>query len=73
MLNKIIILTDGIRGHYHQSLGIANWLKRLSNAEVETVSVPKFKGVKRFLYLKIFARFIKFNAILQPSSADLSR
>ncbi|MBQ3627224.1 MAG: mitochondrial fission ELM1 family protein [Synergistaceae bacterium] len=63
MLNKIIILTDGIRGHYHQSLGIANWLKRLSNAEVETVSVPKFKGVKRFLYLKIFARFIKFNAL----------
>lgn len=63
MLNKIIILTDGIRGHYHQSLGIANWLKRLSNAEVETVSVPKFKGVKRFLYLKVFARFIKFNAL----------
>ena len=63
MLNKIIILTDGIRGHYHQSLGIANWLKRLGNAEVETVSVPKFKGVKRFLYLKIFARFIKFNAL----------
>ena len=62
-MNKIIILTDGIRGHYHQSLGIANWLKRLSNAEVETVSVPKFKGVKRFLYLKIFARFIKFNAL----------
>ena len=62
-MNKIIILTDGIRGHYHQSLGIANWLKRLSNAEVETMSVPKFKGVKRFLYLKIFARFIKFNAL----------
>ena len=62
-MNKIIILTDGIRGHYHQSLGIANWLKRLSNAEVETVSVPKFKGVKRFLYLKIFAGFIKFNAL----------
>lgn len=62
-MNKITILTDGIRGHYHQSLGIANWLKRLSNAEVETVSVPKFKGVKRFLYLKIFARFIKFNAL----------
>lgn len=63
-MNKITILTDGIRGHYHQSLGIANWISRLNNnCEVETVSVPKFKGVKRFLYLKIFARFIKFNAL----------
>ena len=59
MLNKVIILSDGIRGHYHQSLGIANWLSRLSNAEVVTINVPKFAGFKRFLYFKIFARLLK--------------
>ena len=59
MLNKVIILSDGIRGHYHQSLGIANWLSRLSNAEVVTLNVPKFAGLKKFLYFKIFARLLK--------------
>ena len=52
----IIILSDGIRGHYHQSVGIAQWLERLGGGHVEeTVSVPKLSGLDRFLKLKMFA------------------
>ena len=29
---RIILLNDGIRGHRHQALGIAQWLERLAEA-----------------------------------------
>lgn len=50
----VIILSDGIIGHYHQSLGVAEWLKRLCGAELEqTVNVPKISGLQKLLKLKL--------------------
>lgn len=66
-LNKIIILSDGIRGHFHQSLGVAKWIERIEGvgrkpamrAEIKIIEVPKFSGLKKFLCLKLLARFLK--------------
>lgn len=34
--NHVVIVSDNIRGHYHQSLGIARWIERLQpNVEVD--------------------------------------
>lgn len=53
----IILLSDDIRGHYHQSLGIAEWLERLSGAHLEQiVHVPKLHGLQKFMKLKVSAR-----------------
>ncbi len=63
---NIIILSDDIRGHFHQSLGVAKWLERLADAHIENIiSVPKFKGFKKFLTLKISARALKNQNISQ--------
>lgn len=56
---RVVILSDGIRGHYHQSLGVAKWLERISGAEVsQTIIVPKLSGVKRLLQMKILVKKI---------------
>ena len=53
----IVLLSDGIRGHYHQSLGIAQWLEHLGSGELQpVVNVPKFSGWERFMRLKLLAR-----------------
>ena len=53
--DHIIVLSDGIRGHYHQSLGIAQWLERLGGGKLaEPVNVPQFSGLQRILKLKLY-------------------
>ena len=56
---KVVIISDGIRGHFHQSLGIARWLERLDNTEIQgPVEVPKLSGLKKFFKLKLPSRKI---------------
>lgn len=56
-LKHIVIISDGIRGHYHQSLGVSKWLERLSKAKIEEeILIPKLTGIKRFIKLKIMSR-----------------
>ena len=44
---NVLILSDGIGGHYHQSLGIANWLVRLGGSKLmQSIEVPKDKALK---------------------------
>ena len=51
----IILLSDGIRGHYHQSLGVAQWLEKLGGGHLEDpVNVPHFSGLERLLKLKLY-------------------
>ena len=58
----VILLSDDIRGHYHQSLGIAEWLERLCGAHIEQiVHVPKLSGLQKFLTLKLSARKLATN------------
>ena len=53
--DHIILLSDGIRGHYHQSLGIAQWLEKLGGGHLEDpVNVPHFSGLERVMKLKLF-------------------
>lgn len=59
MLRRVVILSDGIRGHFHQSLGVARWLERLAGVEVEpVVIVPKLSGLRRLVMMKILVRKI---------------
>lgn len=52
--DHIILMSDGIRGHYHQSLGVAQWLERLGGGHLEDpVNVPKFHGLSRLLKMKL--------------------
>lgn len=53
---RIVLLSDGIRGHKHQSLGIARWLERLCGASIHEIEVPHLSGLKRFRALKLQAR-----------------
>lgn len=56
----IVVVSDGIRGHYHQSGGIAEWIERLSGAKFEdTITIPEYSGIKRFMALKFSARKLK--------------
>ncbi|MBQ7154964.1 MAG: mitochondrial fission ELM1 family protein [Synergistaceae bacterium] len=51
----IVIISDGIRGHYHQSLGIAQWLERMGGGTIDaTLTVPKLSGLEKMLKLKVF-------------------
>ena len=51
----IIIVSDGIRGHYHQSLGVAQWLERLGGGNLDaTITIPKLSGLAWLLRLKLF-------------------
>lgn len=53
--DHIILLSDGIRGHYHQSLGIAQWLERLGAGSLgEPINVPKLSGLEKLMKLKLF-------------------
>ena len=53
---RVVVLSDGIRGHKHQSLGIARWLERLCEVNIREVEVPRLHGLKRFCQLKLAAR-----------------
>ena len=57
-LARILILTEGIRGHLFQSRGIAYWLSGKTGAEIREFQVPRLKGWDRFWQLKVIARFI---------------
>ena len=53
--DHIVLISDGIRGHYHQSLGIAEWLVRLGGAELhQPVNIPHLTGLDWLFKLKIF-------------------
>ncbi len=55
--DHIILMSDGIRGHYHQSLGIAQWLEKMGGGHLEDpVNVPHFTGLERVMKLKLFVR-----------------
>ena len=57
----VIVVSDQIRGHFHQSLGIAKWLERLGGAEVgEPFKIPKL-SFKQKLKLKLSARKLASN------------
>ena len=50
----VVIVSDNIRGHYHQSLGVAEWIGRLGGAEVgEPVKLPEISSMKKFWGLKV--------------------
>lgn len=52
-LERVVVLSDGIRGHFHQSIGVANWLKRLSDITVEPmITVPVLHGFKKLIHMK---------------------
>ncbi len=56
----VVVVSDGIRGHYHQSSGIAEWINRLSGAKFEdTINIPKFSGLKKITALKLSAHKLK--------------
>lgn len=58
-IKRVVIISDGIRGHFHQSLGIAKWLERLAEVKQgEIITVPKLTGIKKLLMTKIFVRKI---------------
>jgi mitochondrial fission protein ELM1 len=52
----VVILSDGIRGHLHQSRGVAHWIAAATGARVIERDVPRFSGIRRFLLMKIAAR-----------------
>ena len=53
---RIVIISDGIRGHIHQSLGVGEWLERLSGAMLDPtmVNIPEMTFFDRVLKLKMF-------------------
>ena len=56
----VVVVSDGIRGHYHQAGGIAEWIERLNGAKFEdTINIPKFSGLKKFMALKVSARKLR--------------
>ena len=62
-IKRVVIISDGIRGHFHQSLGVAKWLERLAEVKQgEIITVPKFTGLKKLVMMKISARKIAFNS-----------
>ncbi|MBQ3655140.1 MAG: mitochondrial fission ELM1 family protein [Synergistaceae bacterium] len=53
--DRIVLLSDGIRGHYHQSLGIAQWLERLGGGRLDPpVNVPHYSGLQKLMKMKLF-------------------
>lgn len=64
---KAVIVSDGIKGHYHQSLGIAEWLERLSGTELDPsmLSVPQASKMKiitsasKFKNMKFSQKWLK--------------
>ena len=57
----VVIISDNIRGHYHQSLGVAEWIGRLGNAEVcEPIKLPEISNLTKILKLKIAGKKIPY-------------
>ena len=53
----VVVLSDGIRGHYHQAVGLANWLRKLGGVQIDpAINVPTFKGFQKLLHMKFFVR-----------------
>ena len=68
----VVILSDGIRGHLHQSRGVAHWIAAATGADVVERDVPRFSGMKRFLLMKVAARQLR-HASRDESSRWLER
>jgi len=51
----VLVLTDGIRGHENQSLGVASRLEDFG-AVVDTFRIPRLSGYRRFKSLKVTSR-----------------
>lgn len=68
----VVILSDGIRGHLHQSRGVAHWIAAATGADVVERDVPRFSGIKRFLLMKVAARRLR-HASKDESSRWLER
>ena len=50
----VLVLSDAIRGHYHQSLGIAIWISKLGNASLDPfINVPKISSFKRATTMRL--------------------
>jgi len=57
--DHVVIVSDNIRGHYHQSLGVAEWIGRLGNADVEEpIKLPDISSLQKIFGLKIKGRKI---------------
>ena len=54
---RTVIISDGIRGHYHQSLGVAEWMERLSGTPLDpaTVTIPNMTLFERVMKLLCMA------------------
>jgi len=46
-IKVIVVLSDGIKGHLNQSLGVASWLSILSGAEILETEVPLLSGAAK--------------------------
>ncbi len=68
----VVILSDGIRGHLHQSRGVAHWIAEATGADVVERDVPRLSGMKRFLLMKVAARKLR-NASTNESRRWLER
>ncbi|MFP4482250.1 MAG: mitochondrial fission ELM1 family protein [Thermovirgaceae bacterium] len=51
----VFVLSDGIRGHENQSMGIASWLEDFGTA-VEVFRIPSLSGYHRLKNLKVTSR-----------------
>ena len=50
----VLVISDGIRGHYHQSLGVAIWISKLGGASLDPfIDVPKISSFKRATTMKL--------------------
>ncbi len=56
-LDAIVLLSDGIRGHLHQSRGVAHWLSGAAGIPVFEMEVPRFSGARRLWVLKVAPHF----------------
>lgn len=49
------MVNDGIRGHLFQSRGVAGWLVRDFGMEEHEVEIPRLRGWRRGMFLKVWA------------------
>lgn len=50
---SVTVLSDGVRGHLHQSLGVAEQLSSVTGASVFELKVPRPSGLRRIVLLKL--------------------
>ncbi|HPJ25963.1 MAG TPA: ELM1/GtrOC1 family putative glycosyltransferase [Synergistaceae bacterium] len=67
----VILLHDGITGHYNQSLGVAEWLADLGNFRVRTWKIPEMDAKARFMQHKIRALRLRHSSGKAPWGAWL--